>query len=179
MTERQSSGLVKKGKFVRRLMEIMGDGTQYPFSALWKAGNGEIGPTEDYVKVNLEKLVASKEVIFHNGEYRLPDGSEWLNKGGSKVEAVTSNVSGEEEMIAQVTKGQDTYNPTATKVVIVEGDKLPRAYDLEAFLCAGFVNETPGWEKAVGYYCATHCAQWEIVKFAGKIGGDRIVFSDS
>ena len=72
MTERQSSGLVKKGKFVKRLLDIMGDGIARFPGEIWTDGKGEIGPSQDYVQTNLDKLVASGEIFLEDGTYRAP-----------------------------------------------------------------------------------------------------------
>ncbi len=175
MSERQSSGLVKKGKFVRRLMEIMGEHARLDAQSLWSYGNGEIGPNLDYVKVNLDKLVESGELKLDNGYYRLPAGSEWIGKKAAPVAAASV------EPIEQVKEvqsgaGQATYEPTKQTIMIIEGEPLPRNKDMETFLGVCYVQDVPNWQKAASYYCSIHGVKWAVVDHGKKIG-DRIEFS--
>lgn len=171
MTERQSSGLVKKGKFVRRLLEIMDDGVARNIAAIMNDGKGEIGPSQDYVQINLDKLVASGEVILENGAYR-PFSPHAFRKS-----LQAAPVTEQEAPLAPIVTYQERKTEPFVKPPVMAGNHLARNAAFETFLCCAFVNETPGWEDATNYYCATHNTTWSIVKFDGKIGGERIQFN--
>lgn len=173
---------VKKGKFVRRLLEIMNDGTQYSLSALWKLGNGEIGPSEVYVKTNLDKLVASGEVIFTNGEYKLSHSVSLSTPKPITPKPIFQNKEKyeeeepEEEPAIPEHNVQKSYFPMRT-VTIYEGTRLPRNSDFECFLGGTFLKDCPNWEEGINYYCKIHKAKWRIKKYEKK-WGDRILFED-
>lgn len=177
MSERQSSGLVKKGKFVRRLMEIMGEHARLDARSIWSAGKGEIGPNMEYVQVNLDKLVASGELNLFNGEYSLPAGSEWIGKKAEPVAAVAAAVA--EAPQVQSGAGQATYEPTQQTVTIVKGEKLPRNSKMETFLGVCYLQDVPNWKEAVEYYSSIHGVKWAIVNHESgrlKLGGERLTF---
>lgn len=159
MSERQSSGLVKKGKFVKALLEVMSDGIIRDSLAIWRDGKGNIGPTQDYVQTNLDKLVASGEVIFESGAYRLPEGAKPI---------VT-------EQVQEEPKPAIAPAPVQKVITVVHG-QLERNQKVEDFLCFGFMNEIPGWQAAVDYYCQIHGTSYSIEAIKGKIGGERIIF---
>lgn len=166
MTERQSSGLVKKGKFVRALMEMMGDGKARNLAAIWTDGNGNIGPTQDYVQVNLDKLVASGEVKIASGVYSLPDGSEWLGTAAAFFEP---------EEAAPVDTSAYVASP------VVEASKPikigERDLKFETFIGVCFMQEIPTWEVAADFYARLHGVTYSVVKYDGKMGGERLKFN--
>ena len=171
MTERQSSGLVKKGKFVKRLLEIMSDGIARFPGEIWTDGAGEIGPSQDYVQTNLDKLVASGELILESGSYRVPNAT--------RVEPIEAEAEAEAEAPETVTeeellKGLDVLIAKPARIAAPQG-KLARSAEFEGFLCASYMAEIPGWKEAADYYCATHDAKWSIFNF-GKNWGERLKF---
>lgn len=164
MTERQSSGLVKKGKFVRALMEMMGDGKARNLAAIWTDVNGNIGPTQDYVQVNLDKLVASGEVKISEGVYSLPDDSEWRS--------AYSSAPATEEEAAPIEVAPVKAMPK------VDGfGKQERDLKFETFVGVCFMQEIPTWEVAADFYARLHGVTYSIVKYDGKMGGERLKFN--
>lgn len=57
---RQSSGLVKKGKYVRALLDHLARG---PETCSGLDSYGDCGPNSDYIMTNLNKLVESGEIV--------------------------------------------------------------------------------------------------------------------
>lgn len=160
MSERQSSGLVKKGKFVKALLEVMSDGILRDSLAIWRDGKGNIGPSQDYVQTNLDKLVASGEVILENSTYRLPEGTKPIVTERAQESPKPANVPAQVQKVITVVHGQLDRNPK-----------------VEEFLCFAFMNEVPGWQTAIEYYCAIHGVTYSIETLKGKIGGERIIFA--
>jgi hypothetical protein len=169
MTERQSSGLVKKGKFVKRLLDIMGDGIARFPGEIWTDGAGEIGPSQDYVQTNLDKLVASGELILESGNYRVPKATR-VEPIEQEAELEEPETVTEEELL----KGLDELIAKPARVTAPQG-KLARNTTFEGFLSGAYLLEVPGWESAADYYCATHGATWSIVDY-GKSHGKRLNF---
>lgn len=168
MSERQSSGLVKKGKFVRNLMDLMNDGVARSIFVLLNDGGETIGPNVAYVQTNLDKLVASGEVILENENYRLPNAIPAQPKSKEPAEGLVIDIP--QEPVTRPTIA------APKQIVMLDANNLVRNEAFEMFLSGAFLNEIPGWEKAIDYYCATHNAKWSIVSFKGKASGDRIIF---
>ena len=172
MTERQSSGLVRKGKFVRAMLDLMNDGVPRSISELMADGKGSIGPTQDYVQTNLDKLVESKEITLEDGKYFLENPIPRQDEPQEESEA-------EDVAPAQVQTNAPRPMAAQPKVIVKSGDKFPRNAEFETFLCCAYMTETPGWENGANYYASTHKAKWSIVKFTGSMGGERLNFQDS
>jgi hypothetical protein len=196
---RQSSGLVKKGKFVRALMDALEQTPGLSTKKLFLQYGQDIGPTLDYVQTNLDKLVASKEVLEDNGTYRLNREdvpSEDLapqaviHKAPKALLLKVKSPDGTQELGEHVVRFDEpkpeslgnTPQPIITKEVFIPiKGKLPRNQATEQILSTYWLQMGSGgvFDAALSHYEATHKAKSQITPFKGKLGGDRLTFADT
>jgi len=175
---RTPSGLVKKGKYVRALMDVLAEHGSQTTQTLMHVYNrhGELGYSRDYIQTNLDKLVAS-------GELRLDPEDQSYHLGGNvaKVKAVGQGIAaaiierhganpfGDLDLRTPVEKlvhPQEQEIKSVPKFTInipdkIEG-KLSRLPSLELVLGLAWLQEMPEIEAVVTYYCATHKAQYSV-----------------
>jgi hypothetical protein len=109
MMERKSSGLVKKGKYVRALMELLGTGPKNA-SQIIHSQSYDCGPNWDYIKANLDKLLESGEVL----------AKDW--QGPNEAKEYTYFYLGHKA---------DGYDPEATEAFFRTGEYIPTLDETE------------------------------------------------
>lgn len=148
---------IRKGKFIRRMIELMTANGGYTVDDLFRTR--EVGPTIDYVQTNLNKMVVTGEVVKSGDVYSLPKGITAL-----------SDILEEEGILEEA-----TLRAEATVDTWVKTQRLPREIRFETFLGICYMSDIPKWNEAADYYCLTHNAKWSIVSTSW---GERLNFFD-